>query len=156
MHLHRKLVAGALAAGFLASTTAHAEEKRIRRENLPPAVEKTVAEQSQGATIKRFSKEVEHGKTYYEAELTVDGHGRDISMAENGTIVEIEEEVALDSVPPAVNKALVKAAGSGKITKVESLSKNGRLVAYEAVVRSGTKQYEVRVGPDGKKLAHPK
>jgi hypothetical protein len=77
-------------------------------------------------------------------------------MAENGTIVEIEEEVALDSVPPAVNKALVKAAGSGKITKVESLSKNGRLVAYEAVVRSGTKQHEVRVGPDGKKLAHPK
>jgi hypothetical protein len=68
MHLHRKLVTGALAAGLLASTTAHAEEKRIRREDLPPAVEKTVAEQSQRATIKGFSKEVEHGKTYYEAE----------------------------------------------------------------------------------------
>lgn len=39
--------------------------------------------------------------------------------------------------------------------EVESLSKNGRLVAYEAVVQAGTKQHEVRVGPDGKKLAHP-
>jgi hypothetical protein len=150
MNLHRKLVTTALAAGFFASTAVHAEEKRIRREDLPPAVEKTVAEQGKGATIKGFSKEVEHGKTYYEAELTVAGHGRDISMAENGNIVEIEEEVALDSVPPAVHEALVEAAGSGRLIKVESLSKNGKLVAYEAVVRSGTKQHEVRVGPDGK------
>ena len=155
MHLHRKLVTAALAAGLFASSAIHTEEKRIRREDLPPAVEKTVAEQSKGATIKGFSKEVEHGKTYYEAELTVNGHGRDISMAENGNIVEIEEEVALNSVPPAVHEALVKAAGSGKIIKVESLSKNGRLVAYEAVVQGDTKQHEVRVGPDGKKLAHP-
>ena len=107
MHLHRKLVTAALAAGLFASSAIHAEEKRIRREDLPPAVEKTVAEQSKGATIKGFSKEVEHGKTYYEAELTVNGHGRDISMAENGNIVEIEEEVALNSVPPAVHEALV-------------------------------------------------
>jgi uncharacterized membrane protein YkoI len=155
MHVHRKLVTAALAAGLFTITAIHAEEKRIRREDLPPAVEKTVAEQSKGATIKGFSKEVEHGKTYYEAELRVDGHGRDISVAENGNIVEIEEEVALDSVPPAVNEALIEAAGSGKIIKVESLSKNGGLVAYEAVVQAGKKQHEVQVGPDGKKLAHP-
>ena len=77
-------------------------------------------------------------------------------MAENGNIVEIEEEVALESVPPAVKEALLEAAGSGKIVRVESLSKNGRLVAYEAVVRAGNKQHEIQVGPDGKKLAHPK
>jgi hypothetical protein len=70
MNVHRKLVTAAIAAGLFASTTAHAEEKRVRREDLPPAVEKTVAEQSKGASIKGFSKEVEHGKTYYEAELT--------------------------------------------------------------------------------------
>jgi hypothetical protein len=63
MNLHHKLVTTALAAGFFASTAVHAEEKRIGREDLPPAVEKTVAEQSKGATIKGFSKEVEHGKT---------------------------------------------------------------------------------------------
>jgi hypothetical protein len=94
-------------------------------------------------------------RQYYEAELTVAGHGRDISMAENGNIVEIEEGVALNSVPPAVPEALVEAAGSGKISRVESLSKNGKVVAYEGVVRSGTKEREVRVGPDGKKFARP-
>jgi hypothetical protein len=38
---------------------------------------------------------------------------------------------------------------------VESITKNGKLVAYEAAVKTGTKNSEVQVGPDGKKLAHP-
>jgi hypothetical protein len=61
----------------------------------------------------------------------------------------------VQGLPPAVKAGLEKAAGSGKIGKLESLTKNGTLVAYEAVVRTGTKRAEVQVGPDGKKLAHP-
>lgn len=47
---------------------------------------------------------------------------------------------------------LAKAAGSGTITKIEALTKQGKLVAYEAAVRNGSKRSEVQVGPDGKKL----
>jgi hypothetical protein len=43
----------------------------------------------------------------------------------------------------------------GRIGKVEPLTKAGKLVAYEAVVKMGTKRSEVQVGPDGRKLAHP-
>lgn len=121
---------------------------------MPPAVEKTVAEQSQGATVKGFSTEVENGKRLYEAELTVNGHGKDISMDKDGKIFEVEEEVAMDSLPPEVKVGLTKAAGSGTITKVETLTKGGKLVAYEAGVKNGAKHSEVQVGPDGKRLAH--
>ena len=55
------------------STTLFAQEKKIRRADLPSAVEKTVAAQSQGATIKGFSTENENGQTYYEAEMAVSG-----------------------------------------------------------------------------------
>ncbi|HLH29851.1 MAG TPA: hypothetical protein VKY31_01525 [Terriglobia bacterium] len=133
----------------------HAQEKKIKRSDLPPGVEKTVAEQSKGATIKGFSTEVEDGKTLYEVEMTVNGHGKDISMDNKGNIVEIEEEVPLASLSTAVKDGLTKAAGKGTITKVESLTKNGKVVAYEAAVKTGTKKSEVQVGPDGKKLAHP-
>ena len=54
-----------------------------------------------------------------------------------------------------MKESLTKGAGSGKIKKVESLTKHGKLVAYEAAVMKGTKRSEVQVGPDGKKLAHP-
>ena len=76
-------------------------------------------------------------------------------MDEHGNILEVEEEVTLDSLPAAVKEGLGKAAGTGVIGKVESLTKNGKLVAFEAVVKNGTKRQEIQVGPDGKKLAHP-
>src|SRR5207245_2189017 len=64
---------------------------------------------------------------------------RDISMDARGPVLEVVEEVVLASLPPAVKKGLTKAAGSGTIDKVESLTKKGKLVAYEAVVQQGKK-----------------
>jgi hypothetical protein len=147
-----------IAAGVLvlaASAVADAQEKKLKREQLPPAVEKTVAAESQGATIKGFATEVEKGKRLYEAELMIDGRSKDISMDKNGNIVEVEEEVAMDSLPPAVQDGLKHAAGKGTIGKVESLTKNGKLVAYEGHVKTGARRSEIQVGPNGEKLAHP-
>ena len=141
--------------GLATGSVAVAQEKKIKREQLPPAVEKTVARESQGATINGFATEIEDGKRLYEVELTVDGHSKDISMDKDGNIVEVEAEVAMDSLPAAVQEGLRKAAGSGTIGKIESLTKKGKLVAYEAHVKTGTKGSEVQVGPNGEKLAHP-
>ncbi len=142
------------ASGLLLAGTAAAQEKKIKRSDLPPAVEKTVAAQSEGATIKGFSTEKENGQTLYEAEMTVNGHSKDISMTADGSIVEIEEQVAMDSLSADVKAGLQAKAGKGKILKVESLTKKGKLVAYEAKVDTNGKKSEVQVGPDGKPLDH--
>jgi uncharacterized membrane protein YkoI len=136
------------------STTLFAQEKKIPRTDLPPAVEKTVAAHSQGATIKGFSTEKENGQTYYEAEMAVSGHTKDFLIDPAGTVVEVEEQVALDSVPSAVKDGLQAKAGKGKILKVESLTKHDKLVAYEAKVQTDGKKSEIQVGPDGKPLDH--
>jgi uncharacterized membrane protein YkoI len=90
---------------------AYSQERKLKREQLSPAVEKTVAAESQGAEIKGFVTEVEKGRRLYEVELTINGHSKDISMDKNSNIVEVEEEVAMDSLSPAVQEALKKAAG---------------------------------------------
>jgi uncharacterized membrane protein YkoI len=141
-------------AALTLTTIMFAQEKKIPRADLPPAVEKTVAAQSQGAVIKGFSQEKENGQTYYEAEMTVSGHSRDVLIDVNGAVVEIEEQVAFDSLPPAVKEGLQAKAGAGKILKVESLTKHDKLVAYEAKVETDGKKTEIQVGPDGKPLAH--
>jgi hypothetical protein len=46
-----------LVATVIFAGTAASQEKKIQRSELPPAVEKTVAAQTQGATIKGFSME---------------------------------------------------------------------------------------------------
>jgi uncharacterized membrane protein YkoI len=143
-----------IAASVLALTLVATAEEKIERRALPPAVEKAVQAETQGATIKGFAQEREQGKTFYEAETVVNGHTRDVLFAADGTIAEIEEEVAFDSLPANVRAGLTQKAAGGKITKVESLTKKGKLVAYEGQVKKGSKSSEIQVGPDGKNLTH--
>jgi uncharacterized membrane protein YkoI len=145
---------GITLAILISTLPAFTQEKKIKRSDLPPAVEKAVAAQSQGATVRGFSEEKENGQTFYEAELIVDGHSKDVLMDASGAVVEVEEQVALDSLPPAVREGLQSKAAKGKLVKVESLTKHDKLVAYEAQVMTGGKKSEVQVGPDGKPLDH--
>jgi hypothetical protein len=140
---------------FLSFTLIHAQERKISRGRLPAAVEKTVALQSQGATINGFSTEVEKGQKFYEMSLTINGRRKDILMDKDGNIVEVEEEVSMDSVSATVQESLRRAAGRGTISKVESLTKHQKLVAYEAQIKTGTKRSEIQVGPNGEKLTRP-
>ena len=130
------------------------QEKKIKDADLPAPVQKTVATQSRGAMVKGFSKEKENGQTYYEAEMMVSGHSKDVLIDKDGGVVEVEEQVAFDSLPAAVKAGLQNKAGQGKIVKVESLTKHDKLVAYEAKVQTDGKKEEVQVGPDGKPLDH--
>ena len=114
-------------------TPSQEHEKKLKRADLPAAVRKTVDQESQGATIRGYSSEMDDGQLVYEVEMRVRGHGRDVLIGADGSVLEIEMEVA----------------------KVESLTKRGVLVAYEAQVRTGAKRSEIQVGPDGKPLAHP-
>jgi len=125
-------------------------EQRVKMKDLPQAVQKTVQEQSKGAKVKGFSKEIEHGQTYYEVEMKVNGHGKDVLIDPNGAVVEIEEEVALASLAPDVRVTIEQNADKGKVLKVEAITKNNALVAYEAVVQKGGKKSEIKVNPDGK------
>jgi uncharacterized membrane protein YkoI len=148
------LLVAIAASGLLLIGSASAQEKKIKRSDLPPAVEKTVAAESSGATIRGFSTEKEKGQTFYEAEMMVNGHSKDVLIAADGTVVEVEEQVALDSLSPEVKAGLQAKAGKGKILKVESLTKKDKLVAYEAQVDTNGKKSEVQVAPDGKPLDH--
>jgi hypothetical protein len=75
-------------------------------------------------------------------------------MDPEGKVVEVEEEVALSALPASVRDGLLAKGASSKLVKVESLTKQGKLVAYEAQVIANGKTSEIQVGPDGKPLDH--
>lgn len=133
---------------------AHAAEKRVKQSELPAPVQKAVQEQSKGATIKGYSKDLEAGQVEYEVEMIVDGHSKDVSMAADGRILEIEEQIEMKELPTSVQKALTSKARSREIAKVESITKAGRLVAYEAQLKGMGRPREIQVGPDGGALTH--
>lgn len=150
----RGSICAAVIVGFMIVTVAPAQERRIRRSNLPPAVEKTVSGLAANAKIRGFTQERDNGQTFYEAELLVDGLSRDVLMDAKGNIVEVESEVPIDKLPPAVKTALVARAGKGRILNVESIAKPDTIVAYEAHVSTRGRRSEIQVGPNGERLDH--
>ena len=150
-----KKIASALAvAALVCMASAQGQEKHVKKSDLPAAVQKTADEQSKGATVRGYTEETEDGKLEYEVEMMVGGHGKDVSIDKDGNVLEVEEQIDLDKLSPEVREGLQKKSGSGKITKVESITKHGTLVAYEAHILTGGKKSEAQVGPDGKPLDH--
>lgn len=135
----------------LMSAVVFAGETKIAMKDLPPAVQKAVAEQSKGAVVRGLTKEVENGKTEYEAELTVNGHGKDIAFDAAGNVTSVEEEVALASIPAAARAAIEKAATGGKVKKVENVTEHGKSF-YEAAITRGGKNSEIQVDASGAKV----
>ena len=82
----------------------------------------------------------------------MNGRSRDVSINTRGNILEVEEQVDFASLPDTVHSSITKAAGAGTVIKVESLTKKDKLVAYEAVIKTGNKNHEVQVGPNGERL----
>src|SRR6516225_170723 len=121
-----------VASVILLPALALSSEVAIKMKDLPPAVRKTVEEQRKGATLLGLSREVDAGKTYYEAEIKVAGHRKDVLIDPTGAVVEIEEEVSLQSLPEPARAEIEKQAGKRKVVSVESVTKDNNIGAYEA------------------------
>jgi uncharacterized membrane protein YkoI len=143
----RNVMATALISTLLIGGAALASERKITMKDLPPAVQQAIKEQKD-ATVRGLAKEVDKGRTLYEAELTVNGHSKDIMFDEQGRMVSVEEESTLAQIPPAARTAIEKAAGNGKVSAVEKLTEGGN-VFYEAQVTKGGKTSEVKVDASG-------
>lgn len=146
----RMLALTSAAALLLGVTTFVAAEKKIQMKDLPAAVQKAVQEETKGATIKGFAKEVENGKTEYEVETTVNGHARDLIFDETGKLLVVEEAVALDALPAPVRAAF---EARGKVLLVETVTK-GAVVTYEAQIEKNGKKSEVELDANGKLVKH--
>lgn len=149
-------VAGlALAALLLAAPPSlRAGEKRVKMDDLPEAVRQAVLEVSNGLEIRELTREVENGQTFYEAELEVNDHTRDVIIDSSGAIVLIEEEVDWNAIPKPVQAAIEKAAQGRKILLVETLTRNNRIEAYEAHLRKGWwGETEVKFDPEGRPIS---
>ena len=149
----RLFFASAALAGMAASAPLLlAQDRKITHDQLPASVQHAMDAETQGATVKGYATEMENGKRSYEAETVKDGHSRDVSFNSDGSLAEIEEEVAFNQLPAPVQQSLKSKAGAARIVKVESLTKHGKLVAYEATTDGH--HGEIQVGPSGQKLSH--
>lgn len=116
--------------------------------DLPPAAQKTIREQTRGSRILKIGREEKDGAMVYEVETQTQGGRRDLLVSSSGEVLEIEQEVEWNAVPPAARAALARKASGGKIVKVEEVTRNGRVI-YEASIRRQGKTEEAAVTASG-------
>ena len=65
---------------------AAAQERRLKRSDLPPAVQRAADEQSLGARVRGYSTEKDNGQVVYEVEMSVHGRSRDVTIDSAGAV----------------------------------------------------------------------
>jgi hypothetical protein len=128
-----------------------AQEKRLKKGEVPRAVLSAFEKAYPHATVKGYSSEPKDGKTAYEVEsMEVKTH-RDVLYAADGTVLEIEESMAVSDLPEEVRVAVKKDYPKGSIASAEKLTK-GEATEYEVIVKHGKMKTEIRLDPSGKIL----
>jgi hypothetical protein len=139
-----------LTAALAISSCTYAAEHSVPCNTLPDAVQqRSKALLENGTTVHGCVKDVSGGKTTYEIEMVTPNGSKDVTFSAAGDVLEVEQQVDTAALPPAVAAAFTKAAGGGKLGKVESLTREGKLVAYESTIEKGGRHRELAFRPDG-------
>jgi hypothetical protein len=68
-------------------------------------------------------------------------------MNPDGTVVQVEQEIAWDQLPAGVQTDFNNVAGKGKYGAVNTITKEGKLVAYEAELITNGNKAHVQLKP---------
>ena len=144
-------VACLLATAFFFS--AQAQERKLTPGEVPAIVIAAASKQFPDARVSQWSQEREHGKTTYEASTAQGSVKRDVVFAEDGSLVAIEEAVAVSSLPGAVTQSIHSKYPKASILKAEKIT-HGSDVQYEVALQHAAKK-EVLLTATGHTVKEP-
>jgi hypothetical protein len=157
--------AGVIGVALAAPAQDQAKEKpkaeKVALDKVPVPIKKAIDNRFPGATLRSVEKEIEDGKVVFDVELTHQGRKYEMDIQEDGTVLEIEKEVAAKDLPAAVTKALEDRYPKVTIKEVMEINKvKGTQETpdhYEVVlVTAEGKNLEVEVSLTGKFLKESK
>ncbi len=134
-----------------------ASAAKLKEADVPKPVLAAFASRYPKAVVKAYSKEKKKrdGKVCYEVESKDGGVNRDVIIAADGAVLEVEEGIAVTSLPEAVAAALKAKYPDGVLKGAEKLTR-GDETLYEVVVKRGGKSTEVVLDSQGKEPAPKK
>src|SRR5262245_7354987 len=145
-----------LAVVSLLSPSAPAQEK-VDANNLPPKVAQALKARFPGAKVTQVTKETENGEVVYDIEMTKDGKKHEMDCKEDGTLVDIQNEIDLKDLPAAATNAIkakypnctFKEVGEILVVKDKKETRDHFEVLIETADK---KEVELTVSLDGTKI----
>ena len=139
----------AIQVAAAASAQVNAQAKKLQQSDLPEAVQATAAKETAQGKVTGIWQRDQDAAIVYEVDLVVDGHARGVLINPEGVVVAVQEEVPWNKLDPSIQSGIQSQAGDGKVAKVYSISRDGKLLRYIAIVDKGGQETKVEVGADG-------
>jgi uncharacterized membrane protein YkoI len=141
---------------FAMATTALADDKaeKIAPDKLPQKIKDAIQGRFPGGEVTGAEKEKENGEIVFDVELKHEGRKYEMEIKEDGTIAEIEKEIAMKDVPDGITKAVKGKFPKATIKEVMEVNKvtgkEEKPIHYEVKIETNGKSKEVIVSLDGK------
>jgi uncharacterized membrane protein YkoI len=148
-----RLAAGVIVALLvLLGASSRADEEKVPLDKVPKAVVDAVKAKYPGAKLLGAAKETEKGKTTYEVALKHKGHKYEVALTAEGTILEVEKEIAVKDLPKAIKEALTAKYAKATLKTAEEIHKGDKLTYEVHLVTVEGQRMEVVLDPSGKVL----
>ena len=132
-------------------------QEKIEADKLPQKVKDALKARFPGHMITQATKELENGEVIYDIEMTIAGKKHEMDCKEDGTIVDIQNEIDAKDLPAAALNAIkAKYPGStikevGEILVVKD--KKETRDHFEVIIETADKkETELTVSLDGSKI----
>src|SRR5262245_48570124 len=148
-------IIGCVGMSAMAGLVMLAAGEKVPLDKVPKAVQDAVQARFPKAEITSIEKETNEGKVVYDIELKSEGRKYEMDIQEDGTVLEVEKEVPIKDVPPAVIKAVEAKYPKATIKEVMEVNKvtgkEEKPIHYEITIETEDKKTkEVIVSLDGK------
>ncbi|VGO20990.1 PepSY domain-containing protein [Pontiella sulfatireligans] len=143
-----KVIRLGLAALAVGAVSAWAGGKAIKADQLPAAVVAAANAACPGGTIKDIEKEKDDGAVVYEVEMTAGGKGCDLKIAADGTVLETEQQVAVEDLPKKVQATLASFANAA-VKKAELVKEKDAAALYEINIVMTGQAMELKINEKG-------
>ena len=118
-------------ASLFAARVSFADPKPAA-DDCPAAVKTAITRAFPKSTITKCKPEHEHGRDQFEVKLTKDGgDAAEVDVTPDGKILQVEEKIPVDKVPPAVTKAFAAKYPKAKLDSAEKQTPGKGAPTYE-------------------------
>jgi hypothetical protein len=136
---------------------ARGAEEETSPEKLPKAFAATLKARFPGAKLTVAGKDSDKGQVVYDVELKPKDRKYETDIKEDGTMLEVEKDIAIKEVPEAVMKGVESKYPNSTIREVMEVDKvkgkEEKPDHYEVTIEtSDTKKLDVTASMDGKKV----
>jgi hypothetical protein len=154
------LLATIVIGGLMALAANSRAAEKIPLDKVPEKIMAALKARFPDIELKSVEKETEDGAVIFDVELKEKGRKYEADIKEDGTIFEIEKEVAAKDFPADCAAAVKAKYPKAKIEEIMEVNKvDGKKETpdhYEVVLNDGKKSFETVVSLDGKSVKEEK